>query len=63
MLNVMAVKLKKALKTQVAMNEASVIACMTLLPNFLNCMLKFFFQDWQLPISFLHAIFQFHPQN
>ena len=43
MLNVMAVKLKKALKTQVAMNEASVIACITLLPNFLNCMLKFFF--------------------
>ena len=63
MLNVMAVKPKKALKTQVAMNDACFIACITLLPNFLNCMLKFFFQDWQIPISFLHEIFQFHPQN
>ena len=45
MLNVMAVTPKKALKTQMAMNEASVIACITLLPNFLNCMLKFCFQD------------------
>ena len=43
MLNVMAVKPKKALKTQVAMNDACFIACITLLPNFLNCMLKFFF--------------------
>ena len=43
MLNVMAVKPKKALKTQVAMNDACFIACITLLPNFFNCMLKFFF--------------------